>query len=250
MTNNKQTNKQRKIKQKHGVFSHVSWLSTVDVLMLIHIINNESLINAKVNGLTALEIFVLYLNLHWSQSIAILSRFNLICQLVSKKLLIYTSSRHGTVLDFDLSCISLYQINSVVQFKSSVHSPQYSSIFVNYWGEYLTPWLINVHQLVSNYAYLLFGGEQLVYSRFLELFGWQELPVGSGNNSMKAVKVNQTIKVAGNRTKTMTSKTLKCSKELMWTATLNDMDSSHINVAFLNNPQTLLWTVFLRTTFY
>lgn len=108
------------------------------------------------------------------------------------------------------------------KFKSSVHSPS-SSIFVNYWGEYLTPWLINV-QLMSNYAFLRFGGEQLVYSGFCCLLGLEI-------TQFKQWKWTKNIITAELKTKTITSKTLKCSKELMCTAVLNEMDSFHINVA-------------------
>ncbi len=40
-----------------------------------------------------------------------------------------------------------------------------------------------VHQLVANWVCLLFGAEQVVYSRFLELFYWKKLLAAAENDT-------------------------------------------------------------------
>ena len=49
--------------------------------------------------------------------------------------------------------------------------------------------LQNVLQVVANYVYLLFGGEQVVYSGFIEQFHWKQLPTDAENDAMRAVRV-------------------------------------------------------------
>ncbi len=53
-----------------------------------------------------------------------------------------------------------------------------------------------VHQLVSKCVCLVFAAEQVVYSGFLEIFHWKQLPAAAKNNAMRAVRVNQNSKVA------------------------------------------------------
>ncbi len=77
------------------------------------------------------------------------------------------------------------------------------------------------HQLVANCVCLLFGaGQQVVYKGFLERFHRKELPSVAENNTMRAVRVNQNSKVAGQTTK-INSKMLKCSVELKGTTELD-----------------------------
>ncbi len=56
-----------------------------------------------------------------------------------------------------------------------------------------------VHQLVANFVCLLFGARQVVYSGFLELFRWTQLPAATENKadeSGETVK-NRTVKLQG-----------------------------------------------------
>ncbi len=54
-----------------------------------------------------------------------------------------------------------------------------------------------VHQLVVNCVCLPFGPEQVVYSWFLKLFLWKQLPAAAKNQAIRAVRVNQNSKVVG-----------------------------------------------------
>ncbi len=52
-----------------------------------------------------------------------------------------------------------------------------------------------VHQQLSNCVCLPVGAEQLVFSRFLELFHKKLLLAAAENDAIKAVRVNQNSKV-------------------------------------------------------
>ncbi len=58
-----------------------------------------------------------------------------------------------------------------------------------------------VHQQVTNCVCLLFGAELLMYTGFLELFRWKQLPAAAENDALGVVRVNQNSEIAGQTAK-------------------------------------------------
>lgn len=54
-----------------------------------------------------------------------------------------------------------------------------------------------VHQVVVSIVCFPFGGEQVLYSGFLETFCWKQFPAESENNANRVVRMNQNSKVVG-----------------------------------------------------
>ncbi len=69
-----------------------------------------------------------------------------------------------------------------------------------------------VLQLVSNCVCLLFDADQVVYSGFLELFLWKQLPCVAENDAIRAARVNQHSKVDVGQLKSELKLTIKLWK--------------------------------------